>query len=623
MRLGRVAARGRRPLSRTSRSSCAASRRSAARACSARGSRRWAGSCARSRARTSSSRARPGRGRRGPGARLITYLIARGKRVAIASQSHKAIHKLLSEIEADALETGVALRGLKKASRREPRLVLPRAAGSSRTPRTPATSTTPTTTSSPAPPGSSRARSSTGKLDYLFVDEAGQISLADALALGTCAKTIVLLGDPVQLAQVTQGVHPGDAGRSVLEAPARRPPDRGRGHGPLPRALVPHAPGRLPVHLRRVLRGAARTRPTRARAQGELVRDRDPLAAGRAPRELDLVGGGGDADPRRDRAAAHGDVDGLEGRRAADHSERRHGRRAVQRAGEASPGAAPGRRRGRHRRQVPGSGGAGRLLLDGVLVGRRRAARDRLPHVAEPPERRRLARAVPRLPRVRARAPRRRRAGRSSTCGSRTRSAASSSSLHERRSGPHSPSATGSAERKTDPVALLAESAIKRLCVLACPSPGLRASQSQRPVSTASSAAPQTGHGPSTYSGPVKGPRTGANATVPSHPTRLPPHAAHAGGSALRSCGSTQTVVKDSTANADHLCRVGQVIGHASRDLEPRPTTRAVDLPHAPRHQRFPASTPSSPPGSASTDYRRPTSLWFTGDPEERRLSDE
>ena len=49
----------------TSRSSCAASRRSAERACSARGSRRWGGSCARSRARISSSRARRAPGRRG------------------------------------------------------------------------------------------------------------------------------------------------------------------------------------------------------------------------------------------------------------------------------------------------------------------------------------------------------------------------------------------------------------------------------------------------------------------------------------------------------------------------------------------------------------------------------
>ena len=70
-----------------------------------------------------------------------------------------------------------------------------------------------------------------GTLDYLFVDEAGQVSLADALALGTAARTLVLLGDPVQLAQVTQAIHPAGSGVSVLEhllgEHATIPEDRG------------------------------------------------------------------------------------------------------------------------------------------------------------------------------------------------------------------------------------------------------------------------------------------------------------------------------------------------------------------------------------------------------------
>jgi superfamily I DNA and/or RNA helicase len=56
-----------------------------------------------------------------------------------------------------------------------------------------------------------------GKLDTLVVDEAGQFSLADAIACGTSADRLVLLGDPLQLAQVTQGVHPHGSGVSVLE----------------------------------------------------------------------------------------------------------------------------------------------------------------------------------------------------------------------------------------------------------------------------------------------------------------------------------------------------------------------------------------------------------------------
>jgi superfamily I DNA and/or RNA helicase len=55
-----------------------------------------------------------------------------------------------------------------------------------------------------------------GMLDTLVVDEAGQYSLADRLACGTSAQRLVLLADPLQLAQVTQGVHPDGSGRSAL-----------------------------------------------------------------------------------------------------------------------------------------------------------------------------------------------------------------------------------------------------------------------------------------------------------------------------------------------------------------------------------------------------------------------
>src|SRR5207244_75260 len=56
-----------------------------------------------------------------------------------------------------------------------------------------------------------------GRLDYLFVDEAGQVSLADALAMSTCARNVVLVGDPQQLGQVLQGSHPHGTDQSVLQ----------------------------------------------------------------------------------------------------------------------------------------------------------------------------------------------------------------------------------------------------------------------------------------------------------------------------------------------------------------------------------------------------------------------
>jgi uncharacterized protein len=53
--------------------------------------------------------------------------------------------------------------------------------------------------------------------DYLVIDEAGQVSLADAVACSAAARNVVLLGDPLQLAQVSQGSHPTGTGLSVLQ----------------------------------------------------------------------------------------------------------------------------------------------------------------------------------------------------------------------------------------------------------------------------------------------------------------------------------------------------------------------------------------------------------------------
>jgi uncharacterized protein len=54
-------------------------------------------------------------------------------------------------------------------------------------------------------------------VDVLFVDEAGQMSLANVLACSQAAGSVVLLGDPQQLEQPQQGVHPDGADVSALE----------------------------------------------------------------------------------------------------------------------------------------------------------------------------------------------------------------------------------------------------------------------------------------------------------------------------------------------------------------------------------------------------------------------
>ena len=53
--------------------------------------------------------------------------------------------------------------------------------------------------------------------DHIFIDEAGQVSLANVLAMGTSARNVVLVGDQMQLSQPIKGTHPGGSGRSALE----------------------------------------------------------------------------------------------------------------------------------------------------------------------------------------------------------------------------------------------------------------------------------------------------------------------------------------------------------------------------------------------------------------------
>ena len=74
-----------------------------------------------------------------------------------------------------------------------------------------------------------------GAFDYLVIDEAGQLSLADALAAGTQRANLILLGDPLQLPQVSQAIHPAGHERERARAPARRARDRARRTRAVPR----------------------------------------------------------------------------------------------------------------------------------------------------------------------------------------------------------------------------------------------------------------------------------------------------------------------------------------------------------------------------------------------------
>ena len=67
--------------------------------------------------------------------------------------------------------------------------------------------------------------------DYLFIDEAGQVGLANVVAMSVAARNVVLVGDQMQLSQPIQGTHPGGSGTSALQHllcdHATVPPERG------------------------------------------------------------------------------------------------------------------------------------------------------------------------------------------------------------------------------------------------------------------------------------------------------------------------------------------------------------------------------------------------------------
>ena len=75
------------------------------------------------------------------------------------------------------------------------------------------------------------AKHPANSFDYLFVDEAGQVSLGNLLAMAGAAKNLILVGDQMQLPQPVQGVHPGETGLSAMDFTMQDhptvPPERG------------------------------------------------------------------------------------------------------------------------------------------------------------------------------------------------------------------------------------------------------------------------------------------------------------------------------------------------------------------------------------------------------------
>ena len=156
----------------------------------------------------------PGTGKTWLGARLIVDLIAHGKRIGVTAMSHAVINNLLAEVELAAACDGVTFRGARKTNGAHTAV---RAGG--RIDNVSASAAACFDAQYDLVAGTTwtfAADCADGQLDYLVIDEAGQLSLADGLAAGTSARNLILLGDPLQLAHVSQAVHPKGTSVSVL-----------------------------------------------------------------------------------------------------------------------------------------------------------------------------------------------------------------------------------------------------------------------------------------------------------------------------------------------------------------------------------------------------------------------
>ena len=90
-------------------------------------------------------------------------------------------------------------------------------------------------------------------VDVLFVDEAAQMSLANVLAVSQAAKSLVLLGDPQQLDQPTQGSHPEGTDTSALDHILAGQPNDPRGPWTLPGGDLASPPVNMCLHIGIVL----------------------------------------------------------------------------------------------------------------------------------------------------------------------------------------------------------------------------------------------------------------------------------------------------------------------------------------------------------------------------------
>lgn len=160
----------------------------------------------------------PGAGKTYTGARMICHLVKQGKKIGITALGHKVIRKLLDEVcdaaRDDKIEIGRCIQRVQDRDDCDETGEIA-VCDENETPLTALQS------------GATQIVGGTSWLwsrpdyfesvDVMFIDEAGQMALADVIAVSQAGKNVVLIGDPQQLERPLKGSHPPGAEKSALE----------------------------------------------------------------------------------------------------------------------------------------------------------------------------------------------------------------------------------------------------------------------------------------------------------------------------------------------------------------------------------------------------------------------
>jgi len=156
----------------------------------------------------------PGTGKTYVGSHVIARLVAdRGYRVGVVAQSHATVEHMLDQVIAAGVPASRVGKAPKDPGASHSFTVLPKNGIAAFTGENAATGFV---VGGTAWDFSHETRIPRGSLDLLVIDEAGQFSLASTIAVSLAARRLLLLGDPQQLPQVSQGTHPEPVDTSAL-----------------------------------------------------------------------------------------------------------------------------------------------------------------------------------------------------------------------------------------------------------------------------------------------------------------------------------------------------------------------------------------------------------------------